>query len=490
MKKINFFKYAATLLSMTRIGLYGSEYDDREQLLVHLINSQHLVTAVEYFSHEPKKITQLPEDNLFMIIRYLNPMEIQELAMLSKYLRNIIYNSRNIHMQRILSEPSFKDDSHTRYYRKMIKRNHYISNKRSFLSFFHNAFNSYIQNQMKPIILNSSFVFLNKFPLDTTFNWESNPELWESWKNPLAIYHYQANHKLFRKAGQSLDGALPNETSLYKRASEIDINTPFVSYVTLTAEDRRYLCQDVIEEYFAQNSHVTLLVDVSIIKDSILLIKYFKKTPVKKIVFLNIEKETSIGDYFFDLGINKRGLESVELSGLSHVTSIGDGFLLGCHDLRSVDLSPLSHVASIGDGFLLGCHGLGSINLSPLSHVTRIPNGFLFGCYGLRFVDFYHLSHVTTIGEYFLFGCYVLRSIDLSPLSHVKNIGIGFLSNCLNLRLIDFSGLINVTTIGDGFLSDCSKLERITLCHSMENGIIHRRLLQTYPRVTIDWVEE
>ena len=39
----------------------------------------------------------------------------------------------------------------------------------------------------------------------------------------------------------------------------------------------------------------------------------------------------------------------IDLSSLSHITSIGYHFLSGCKNLTEIDLSPLSHVTSIGN---------------------------------------------------------------------------------------------------------------------------------------------
>ena len=41
-------------------------------------------------------------------------------------------------------------------------------------------------------------------------------------------------------------------------------------------------------------------------------------------------------------------LTTLDLSGMSNVTAIGDDFLRGCTGLRTVDLSGLSKVATIG----------------------------------------------------------------------------------------------------------------------------------------------
>ena len=144
-------------------------------------------------------------------------------------------------------------------------------------------------------------------------------------------------------------------------------------------------------------------------------------------------------------------ITSIDLSGLSNVTSIGNGFLSECNLLETINLSTLSNVTSIGNGFLSECVLLETINLSPLSNVTSIGNNFLAKC-GLETIDLSSLSNVTSIGNDFLYACR-LRNIDLSSLSNVISIGYGFLSSC-PLSSINLSSLSNLTSIGNSFLSD------------------------------------
>eukprot|EP00658_Telonema_sp_P-2_P060440 TRINITY_DN49353_c0_g1_i1.p1 TRINITY_DN49353_c0_g1~~TRINITY_DN49353_c0_g1_i1.p1 ORF type:complete len:129 (-),score=4.15 TRINITY_DN49353_c0_g1_i1:204-590(-) len=60
-------------------------------------------------------------------------------------------------------------------------------------------------------------------------------------------------------------------------------------------------------------------------------------------------------------------------------------FLPGCTGLTSIDLSPLSNLERLPEGFLNDCSGLKRIDLSPLSAKLRhIPYAFLSGCTGLE----------------------------------------------------------------------------------------------------------
>ena len=49
-----------------------------------------------------------------------------------------------------------------------------------------------------------------------------------------------------------------------------------------------------------------------------------------------------------------------------------------CFLLENIDLSPLSNVQSIGDGFMEHCSGLTSIYLSGLLNVQSIGNYFMY----------------------------------------------------------------------------------------------------------------
>jgi hypothetical protein len=155
--------------------------------------------------------------------------------------------------------------------------------------------------------------------------------------------------------------------------------------------------------------------------------------------------------------------ENINLSQLSNITSIGDGFLEDCEKLEAVDLSPLSNVTSIGHGFLKNCSMLSYIKLSPLLNVTSIGDDFLSGCEKLQKIDLSPLSNVTSIGDDFLSGCEELKDINLSSLDKITSIGDNFLSGCEELKDINLSSLDKITSIGHGFLYDCKKLEKLNM---------------------------
>ena len=100
----------------------------------------------------------------------------------------------------------------------------------------------------------------------------------------------------------------------------------------------------------------------------------------------------------------------------------------------------IKYVRVIGDGFMCCCN-LTKIDLSPISHITSIDSYFLCGCRSLTEIDLSPLSHVTTIRSHFLCLCSGLMKIDVSPLSQVISIGDNFLHN--------YSKKINVTYTGN-----------------------------------------
>ena len=86
-------------------------------------------------------------------------------------------------------------------------------------------------------------------------------------------------------------------------------------------------------------------------------------------------------------------------------------FFYDCSSLKEIDLSPLSHVTSIGSCFLFCCYNLTEIDLSPFHMLLQLVTYFLYGCTSLMEIDLSPLSHVTSIGNDFLFNCDKLKDI-------------------------------------------------------------------------------
>ena len=178
----------------------------------------------------------------------------------------------------------------------------------------------------------------------------------------------------------------------------------------------------------------------------------------ERISFRNSNSDITIisEDFMQDSSIT-----SLDLSGLSSLTIVGNYFLYFCSQLTAVDLSGLNSVTTIGDYFLFGCEQLTSVDLSGFSSLTTIGHFFLYFCSQLT-TDLSNLNSVTTIGDNFL-SFSKLTSLDLSGLSSLTTIGKHFVSSCPHLTTLDLSSLSSVTKIGDGFLKKTIALESVQL---------------------------
>ena len=167
---------------------------------------------------------------------------------------------------------------------------------------------------------------------------------------------------------------------------------------------------------------------------------------------------TFIGDGF----LRDSQITALDFSSLSDVTTIGSSFLYFCTQLTALDLSGLSSVTAIGDAFLFCCSRITALDLSCCSGVTDIGEQFLYSCEQLTTLDLSGLG-ITILGKSFLENCSELTALDLSGLSSVTAIGNSFVYSCSKITALDLSSLSNVTEIGGSFLSNCYKLESIKL---------------------------
>ena len=164
---------------------------------------------------------------------------------------------------------------------------------------------------------------------------------------------------------------------------------------------------------------------------------------------------------------------SLDLSAVSGIASIGDGFLQDCTSLEVLDISGLTSVTSVGTCFLWGCKALKELDLTPLSKVTVIQAGFLYECTALTQLDFSPFSGVTSVGTHFLCGCETLKELDFTPLSSITVIEEEFLCGCTSLKQLDLSPFVRVTSIGSYFLQDCKALEELNL-----SGLLNVRVIE------------
>jgi hypothetical protein len=249
----------------------------------------------------------------------------------------------------------------------------------------------------------------------------------------------------------SLTNQFDNDT---RRRINIDVdNSEFFNYIVKISENH------IINDYTYLSTDFNFLKNIAKLTH---LNSNIKNKNLTSINLSGLSSLTSIGDSFLS---NCARLINIDLSGLSNLTSFGDNFLYGCENLTNIDLSGLSNITSIGNHFLHGCKNLTNIDLSGLLNITSIGNHFLHGCENLSSIDLSGLSNLTSIGNWFLYRCNKLTSIDLSRLSNLISIGDEFLYHSDSLKSIDLSGLSNVISIGYNFLSlsHQSKLKSIDL---------------------------
>jgi len=150
-------------------------------------------------------------------------------------------------------------------------------------------------------------------------------------------------------------------------------------------------------------------------------------------------------------------LETIDLSPLLEIESIGRYFLYGCNNLKNIDLSSLLKVTSIGFNFMADCNKLQTITLPP--NITSIGNKFMYKCFGLESIDLSFLSNLTSIEHIFLYYCNSLTTIILPP--NITSIGNYFINECTSLESINLPP--NITSIGNYFMDHCRSLESINL---------------------------
>ena len=190
------------------------------------------------------------------------------------------------------------------------------------------------------------------------------------------------------------------------------------------------------------------------------------------------EGVTSVGDYFL---YGCHNLTSIDLP--DGLTSVGSHFLRSCTGLTSLTLP--EGLSSVGDSFLNGCTGLTSIDLPD--GLTSVGSHFLYGCTGLTSLTL--PAGLSSVGDSFLYDCEGLTSLDLPD--GLASVGHAFLRYCTGLTSIDFpdgltsvesnflygcTGLISIdlpdglTSVGRYFLSNCTGLTSLTLPAGLENA--------------------
>ena len=143
-------------------------------------------------------------------------------------------------------------------------------------------------------------------------------------------------------------------------------------------------------------------------------------------------------------------------SQFQNATAILHTFMARCPSLTQLDLTPLSNITTIGDGFLTHS-GLQYLDLASFSKLTTVGDNFLLKCSSLISINL-QLPVLSTIGKSFMANCSKLISVDFAHLGAVKSIGAAFMAYCLSLSApIDLSPLREVRTVGPRFLAGCRK---------------------------------
>jgi hypothetical protein len=187
--------------------------------------------------------------------------------------------------------------------------------------------------------------------------------------------------------------------------------------------------------------------------------------------------------------------------------------MLECTNLQSIDLSNLTQLVSIGDNFLDAClpNLIVKCNYNQLK-LIKLTRDFIESCedsdpyscsespyrirenYNTKIESGYklynedktlckinldQLKDVTIISNNFLNDYNKLTSIDLSPLSHVYYIGNNFLRNCSKLIDIDLTPLKHLYGIGPNFLDNCDNLKSIKMKQSLIRAYTNAKKILT-----------
>ena len=161
------------------------------------------------------------------------------------------------------------------------------------------------------------------------------------------------------------------------------------------------------------------------------------------------------GDYFNITKDNKDKLTKLKITDINKsVKFIANDFLSDMPCLKSLEIGDYSHITEIGDRFLLA-NTLSTVDISTFTNVELIGDDFLAMSYNLTGPEIkdptngYQKLH--TIGKHFIAGCPKFTTADLtsfnySPIANRK-IGEGMYSDCYNLKTV-YAGKITPANMG------------------------------------------
>jgi len=159
------------------------------------------------------------------------------------------------------------------------------------------------------------------------------------------------------------------------------------------------------------------------------------------------------------------------------VNVINNNFIYGetgkFKSLVSIDFSGLSSLSSVGDSWMDGYGGsfssLSSINFTGLENLKQVGIYWMYGCSlcfnALTTLNFNGLSSLESVGEKWMWGAFgpsfsSLSSIDLSGLSSLTTVGDYWMSGqgqesddkgFLNIKSIYVGGVLKPTNLGNNF---------------------------------------
>ena len=234
-----------------------------------------------------------------------------------------------------------------------------------------------------------------------------------------------------------------------------------------------------IGDSFLYSSHNLKKLDISQLTSIKVIGKEFLMgcSSLKDLQLPSLEQVTSIGQHFLAhcsaLNID------LDLTSLKNLTEIPKFFLIGCNELKTVNLSGLTSITKIGDNFLAGFKGsldmsewtqkttlndvpfpdtLTSLNLSGWTsmitpeNVKKFPNS-------LTSLDLSGWTSMTTVkAEWWPAN---LGTLNLSGWTSITNMHTGMFSS--TTKNIDLSGWTGLKTIGDKVFSDNEVIQSLNL---------------------------
>ena len=169
---------------------------------------------------------------------------------------------------------------------------------------------------------------------------------------------------------------------------------------------------------------------------------------------------------------NCSNLTSIDLTGLSMLTSLGNQAFYNCSSLATIKLNATYNNGagdiSLGTQVFTGC----ASNVDLTVGGTRIKNGtstadnFIVSLFDNEISKLTNLvfeSSMTMIGDYAFYGCNNLQTMNFINLDSMVRFGNSCFEGCSNVTLpagakLNLNNLYNLTTIGTAAFKNCANL--------------------------------